>query len=27
MSKGDKINLKEFSKLDQSKFMKDITSR
>ncbi len=27
MSKGDKIILKEFSKLDQSKFMKDITSR
>ena len=27
MSKGDKINLKEFSKLDQSNFMKDITSR
>ena len=27
MSKGAKINLKEFSKLDQSKFMKGITSR
>jgi hypothetical protein len=27
MSKGDKINLKEFSKLDQSTLMKDITSR
>jgi hypothetical protein len=26
MSKGAKINLKEFSKLDQSNFMKDITS-
>lgn len=26
MSKGTKINLKEFSKLDQSNFMKDITS-